>query len=152
MYRERKEDLSVYYWLKDLFSATSYITVVDGFPEDTLVPPVVSVDYMRLPAEHFELGNKERLGNRIWIIDVFAKNKSQRDEMAYAVLHALEESIPVYNYDEGFPPDVTPSGLGCLMIGDLVELEVIEIVPDLVDKLYYRERVTFTAEFSDKIN
>lgn len=152
MNRERKEDLSIYYWLKDLFSATPYIGIHDGFPGSPITVPVVAVDYRILNARHYELGNKERLGNRIWYIDVFAKNKSQRDEIAYTILHALEESIPVYDYDEGFPPDVSPSRLGCLMIGDNVELEVIEIMPELVDTLYYRERVTFSAEFSDKTN
>jgi len=156
MNRERKEDLSIYHWLKSLFSATPYINIVDGFPTTALTAstlPVISVDYRRMMAVHFEVGNKERLGNRIWYIDVFAKNKTQRDEIAYTILHALEESIPVYDYDESFTLDTPPlTRLGCLMIGDEVELEVIEIMPELVETLYFRERVTFTAEFSNKIN
>lgn len=148
MYQERKEDLSVFHWTKNLFSTTSYITVVDGFPETLLSVPTVAVDWESLDGRHFELGNKVRMGRRTFYIDVFAKNKTQRDEIAYKIFHELEESIPVYDYDESFTVDVPPvTQLGCLTISDEVRIDVIRIIPELVDKLYYRASVSFMAEF-----
>jgi len=42
----------------------------------------------------------------------FAQTKAQRDEIGYRILDSLEQCIPVYDYDEGFPPDTTPTNLG----------------------------------------
>jgi hypothetical protein len=147
MIRERLEDLSVYYYIKDYFSTYSQIRVVDEFPVEGLVLPTISIEAKSIEAFPFELGNKNRAQIRVWYIDVFAQNKSQRDEMGYIIMNLLEECIPVYNYDEGFPPDVTPSTLGCMDVQDL-RMEIVRISPYLVDKLYYRCTVSFTAIFN----
>ena len=144
MESERKEDLSVYYFLVDLFSDVPMVHIVDAFPTDDLVIPTVSVETRRIDTFKYELGSRKRVSLRSWYIDVFAQNKSQRDEMAYRLKTALEECIPVYDYDEGFPPDVTPTRLGCLNVEDIT-VEWIRVMPDLVSKLYYRATVTFTA-------
>ena len=145
MYRERKEDLSLYYWLKNLFLTTSYITIVDGFPTDNLVLPTISVDAVSIDPRPHELGNRTRVNTRVWRIDVFAKNKSQRDEIGYKILNGLIDPIPVYDYDEGFPPDVSPTQIGTLFIGDR-RMEIIRVLPELVETLYYRATITFVAE------
>jgi hypothetical protein len=76
---------------------------------------------------------------------VFAINATQRDEFAYRILHALEEPIHVYNYNEGFPEDgITPSELACL-IPESITMQVVRIMPELVSTLYYRSVVFFTA-------
>ena len=75
---------------------------------------------------------------------MFAKNKTQRDELAYTILEALEECIPVYNYDEGFPPSMTPTRIGCLQVGNL-RMEIVRIMPQLVNTLYWRAEVSFSA-------
>lgn len=147
MERERKEDLSVYYFIKDYFSTTPQVSVVDEFPTQGLVLPTISVEAKTIDAYPFELGNRNRVQRRDWFIDVFAQNKSQRDEMGYKIIHLVEDCIPVYNYDEGFPPDVTPSRLGCLDVQNL-SMEIIRVNPYLVDKLYYRCTVMFTAIFN----
>lgn len=144
MLRERKEDLSVYYFIKDLFSDVPFVTIIDAFPTDNLVIPSISVETQRISTFQFELGNRNRVEVRSWYIDVFAQNKSQRDEFGYRIMNALEECIPVYDYDEGFPPNVTPTRLGCLLV-ESVRLEWIRVMPQLVDKLYYRASVYFTA-------
>ena len=33
---ERKKDLSIYYWLEDLFSDASYVNIEDGYPTEDL--------------------------------------------------------------------------------------------------------------------
>lgn len=144
MIRERKEDLSVYYWLKDLFPT---FTIVDGFPVENLKIPTISVEVDTIDSEPFELGNRHRQKFRVWYIDVFAATKSQRDEVAYKILEELENPIQVYDYDEGFPPSVSPSNIGGLIPQD-IRLEIKRVLPELVDLLYYRSTVTFSAVYN----
>ena len=147
MYDERKQDLSVYYYLVDLLSDATFIKVVDGFPEETLEVPTISVEASTIDSYQFEMGNKERLKNRMWYIDLFAVNKSQRDELAYRVMNSLEDCIPVYDYDEGFPPLVSPTQTGCLRVDD-IQLRIIRVFPELTGSLYYRATVSFTAVYN----
>jgi hypothetical protein len=142
---ERKKDLSIYYYIKDLFVANPTINVVDGFPVSNLVLPTVSIEASDINLEPFELGNEEELFIRIWYIDVFGKNKTQRDDLLYKVLRALQYKIPVYDYDMGFPPDVTPSRVGALRPRK-IRSKTLKVMPELVDTLYYRASVSFTTE------
>jgi len=143
MYLERKEDLSLYYFTKDLFSDASYIRIEDGYPESEIVIPTVAVNNGAIDGDKLELGNRKLYAERVWYFDIYAKTKSQRDEFAYRIFHALEESVPVYDYDGGFPPDVVTQ-LGCL-VPDKVRVEIIRIDPNLTDKLYYRAQVVYFA-------
>lgn len=150
MYQERKEDLSVVYWLKDNFASSSFVTIVDAFPEEDLQLPTISVEWDTIDGYQAELGNRKTVKERVFYIDVFAKNKSQRDEFAYKIYNDLDDGIPVYNYDEGFPEQgVTPTRLGCL-IPLHRKIQNIKILPELVDELYYRAVVIFTAVY-DKL-
>ena len=144
MYLERKEDLSVYYFLKEVFPET-FITVVDGFPEGDLVLPTVAVEAGKIDVVEFELGNRDGLRIRKWYIDIYAKNKSQRDEFGYRLLDELKDGIPVYNYDEGFPPSVTPTRVGTLTVSSKSYIPV-KISADVVEKLYYRATISFVAQ------
>ena len=146
MRQERLEDLSAYYFLSNLFSGSG-VTVVDAFPESDLVIPTVAIESDSLDALKYELGNKQRINFRTWYIDVFAANKSQRDEMAYMIRDALEDCIPVYNYNLGFPPTDVPQ-LGCLDV-DSISIKWVRVLPQLVDKMYYRAVVKFTATYTN---
>lgn len=143
---ERKQDLSVYYFIKDLLTGNPQIKVVDEFPVDKLTLPTVSVEAKTIDAFDFELGNRNRLKLRVWYIDVFAQNKSQRDELAYIILDALESCIPVYDYDEGFPPTVVTQ-LGCMDTEDL-RMDIIRVDPSLVSTMYYRAMISFSAFYN----
>jgi hypothetical protein len=145
MYLERKEDLSIYYFLDDNLSTVPGITIVDGFPEKVLTLPTVSIDAGRIDLKHYELGTRNELRERKWFIDIYAKNKSQRDEIGYKLLEDLENGIIVYDYDLGFPPDVTPTRIGFLQILSTSFLP-IRIVPEMVEKMYYRATITFVAQ------
>jgi len=143
----RKLDLSVYYYIKDVFSDAPFINVVDGFPETEFNLPTIAVELDNIDTYVLELGNHERGKIRTWFIDVFAKDKSQRDEYAYRLISRLEDNIPVYNYDEGFPPSSTPSLLGAIST-DRINMQIVKVIPDLTDMLYYRAVVTFTGEYN----
>ena len=143
---ERKQDLSVYYYIKDLFSGTPQINIVDEFPEELLTLPTVSVEAKTVEPYNIQLGSKTRVKLRVWYIDVFAQTKSQRDDIGYTILNALEECIPVYDYDSGFPPTVVPQD-GCMDV-DSIRMEIIRVDSRLVSKLYYRAEISFSAIYN----
>lgn len=146
MYQERKEDLSVYYHISDQFTDVSdFVSIEDSFPEEPISIPSVSVDAGELDHKLFELGNKTPLRIRKWRIDVFAKNKSQRDDFCYRILNSLDDGINVYNYDEGFPPDVTPSKSGHLGLLNKRFIPVPVMLQENQQK-YYRGQVIFITE------
>ncbi len=147
---QRKCDLSVYYYIQNLFIDTSYITIVDDFPVQNLVVPTISVVARIINLEPLELGNRKGYSIRLWDIDVFAANKAQRDEIGYKILDNIENKIPVYDYDEGFPPDIIPTQLGCLFPSQ-IKMQVIDVNPYLVSKLYWRSRVSFLATYSTSL-
>lgn len=144
---ERVQDLSVYYWLKDLFSSTTYMNIVDEFPMGNLIVPTIAVEASTIDTIPYELGSKKRLAYRMWIIDIFAKTKSQRDEIGYKLLHELENGIQVYDYNQGFPPEITPPSLGCLQPEE-IKMEIIKVFPELTEKLYWRATISFVATYS----
>lgn len=147
MYRERLEDLSIFYWLTALFADTPYVKIVDGFPTTGLVIPSVAVDAKTLRRVPFEMGNRTGLEPRVWFIDVFAETKAQRDDFGYRILNNIETNIPVYDYNSGFPPTVVPQ-LGSLEVRE-IKMEIIKVFPELVDKLYWRASISFEAVYTN---
>ena len=144
---QRCQDLSIYYWLKDLFQDSSFITVVDGFPQENLVVPSVAVEADTLETRAFELGNRYGIEPRVWFIDVFGKNKAQRDDMGYKIKNALVNNIPVYDYNEGQPPTVNPTQVGVLIIEE-PRMKIVRVVPTLANGLYWRATIDFVAKYS----
>ena len=144
MYVERLQDLSLIYSMKDLFSDVDNIYIVDGFPESDLVIPTISVEAFTIESNLFELGNYETIDTRTWYIDIFAKSKSQRDEFGYRIFNSLKQKLPVYDYNEGFPPDFDPTKIGVLKPKSQ-RLEVITVIPELVEKMHYRVSIKYTS-------
>lgn len=94
-----------------------------------------------------ELGNRKLVKTRIWFIDIFAVNKSQRDEFAYKIFNELDDGVPVYNYNEGFPEQgITPTRLGALLPLSR-RIKNIPVDSSLVDEMYYRAEIVFTAYY-----
>jgi len=143
---DRKLDLSVYYSIVDTFSSAPFINVTDGFPEEGLTIPTIAVEIGDIDTYPSELGNRVRGKIRTWYIDIFAADKAQRDEYAYKLMSALESNIPVYDYDEGFPPSSAPSRIGSIVTDD-IRLQIIKVLPELTEKMYYRSLVVFTGEY-----
>jgi len=136
---KRKLRQSIYYWLSSL--VPTGVNVEDGFPSGKLLLPTVSVVSLDIRGVPFELGGCE-LDKEFWRIDIFAEDTPQRDELAFLIFDALEQQIPVYNYDEGFPPGASPTQIGYLIVSDRV-LKPIYVFKDLVEKLYWRAGITF---------
>jgi len=146
----RKEDLSVYYFIKSVFSSYPLLNVVDSFPSTAvenseLIIPTVSIDAGKLVEEDFEIGNRNKIRVRTWYIDIFAKNKSQRDDMGYSMLAAANNGINIYDYDEGFPPDVSPTRIGHMQILSQ-SYEPIPVILSENEKSYFRGQIIFVTE------
>lgn len=146
----RLEDLSVISFVKELFLPYAFITIVDEFPTQILTIPTISVVNGRLIEDRFELGNRDAgLRTRRWFIDIFAVNKSQRDDFAYKILDSTDNGINVHNYNEGFPPDASPSTVNHL---DVISksYEPIDVIPELNEKLYFRGQIILITK-NDKV-
>ena len=118
MYLERKQELSVYYWLSGLFT-DGVVSVVDSYYDGKLEVPRIAIVGEAIGSTLHELGGAERY-DRIWSLEIYAKTKQQRDEIGYKIFGDIRENghIQVFDYDEGFPPDVSPSSLGYM---DIIE-------------------------------
>jgi hypothetical protein len=146
MHLLRKQDRSIYYWLSDLFSAYPSISIVDGFPEEELELPTVSIETLDIYPYPLELGNRQGQNDRYWTIDVFARNKDQRDEFTYLIITEMQNGIPVYDYDEGFPPNISPSQIGSLH-PENINATPVRVFASLQEKLYWRTTIFFRTDY-----
>jgi hypothetical protein len=142
VYLERKEDLAIVYWLKNSFASVPGVTIVDGYPENPLVLPVVSVDWDETDIKDIQLGDRAGSRLRTWYIDVYGKNKATRDEFTYKIHNELKDGITVYDIVNGVP---TTDKIGHLNILQR-RIKVVRIDPDLVSTMYYRASITILAE------
>lgn len=143
----RLQDISINYWLQNVVAST-FIQVVDGFPSTKLVIPSIAIEWDTLDAIDYELGNRDGLMEREYYIDVYAQSKSQRDELIYMIHSALKDPINVYDYNEGFPPSVTPSQIGCLLPIRRTASN-IPILAELVPEMYYRATIHYVAAYQN---
>jgi hypothetical protein len=146
IYLEKKEELSLVYFLKGLFPT---IKVVDEFPDSILSLPTISVDWDDLTGYQIELGNRHLAQERTWYIDIFCETKEKRKDFAYKIFNELQEGVPVYDYDMGFPPGVSPTQLGSLVPLSL-RIRKINPIPELIDELYWRATIILVATY-DKL-
>lgn len=140
------EDLSVYFFIKDMFEDTPYIKVVDSFPEneESLTIPTISIDAGKVKEEQFEIGNRDRVRVRTWYIDIFAKNKSQRDDFGYRILDQSNNGIHVYDYNEGFPPVVSTRIEHMDVLS--ISYEPIPVMLEEVQPKYFRGQVILVTQ------
>lgn len=147
MFLERIQDLSIYYWLEELMQPYPTVNVNDGYPEGELQLPSVAIESQNIRPGKREMGNRASWRKRFWVIEVMAVNKAQRDELTSIIINDIEQGIPIYDYNEGFPPDVSPTQLGLLMPLDY-EVTTIRIFPELMEKMYWRNSVRFFTEYN----
>jgi len=142
MYLERKEDLAIYYWLKSLFTSVKGMSIVDGYPDEPLTLPTISVEWDDTAVDMFQLGDRSGSRIRTWYIDVFAKNKTTRDEFAYKIHNELRNGIPVYEITDGVPTETKIGHLDILQR----RIKVVRIDPELVSTVYYRADISILAQ------
>jgi|WetSurMetagenome_2_1015567.scaffolds.fasta_scaffold824907_1 hypothetical protein len=113
----RNEDLSVFFFIKKLPLTDSktldeVVVVVDGYPytqieSGQLVIPCVSIEVRQTAESGGELGSS--WFKRNWVLDVFANNDTQRDDIADLIFRALDNAIPIRDYSGGFNKDTGKS-------------------------------------------
>lgn len=147
---ESLQSRSIYYYLKGLLPSTVNITLAFPISNTTSDPPLalptVSVDTIDIQGLPLELGNNATRQKRMWAVEVFASTPVLRDDISYQIYHALESGITVYDYNEGFPPDVSPSELGFLDVSDIT-IRPVYVFRDLVKDLYWRNSIKFTTDY-----
>jgi hypothetical protein len=157
MQLSRKVDLSVYYYVKDyLETLTDLVTVVDGYPVDydgspdgELVLPTVAVERRPIKIVPYQLGGPSPTAEYSYSLDVFAKTKAQCDDIAYMLQAELDDNnIAVYDYDEGFPPDVSPTQIGALILTGPIENRRVYVFPEITPLLYWRAVVDFMGYYT----
>jgi hypothetical protein len=149
----RKIDLSMYYYLKGLLP--SLVNVYDGYPVDKdgrpsgdLTLPAVAVERQPIILRPFELAGN-RLAHYFYIMDIYGLTKAQRDDIAYTIQTDLDSNnVRVYDYDEGFPPSVSPSHIGTLVIDSDIRNTVVYVFPELSPTEYWRAVVDFAGYYS----
>lgn len=148
---ERLQDLSVYYKVKEIFAPYPFVTVVDEFPTGEFKKgdlPLVSVEGLSFTSRSFELGNPLLQNHRMWKINVFSDNNTQRSDLLYFLNANIQVAIPVYDYNEGFPPTVVDqTQLGALGVPSTTT-EVIRVHSQLVTTLYWRGELEIVTEYS----
>jgi hypothetical protein len=133
----RLEDIAMNYWVREILEPFGIINIVDEFPVEIATVPTVSVVEGKIAEQEYELGNRDGVRVRRWFIDVFALNKQQRKDVGYKLLSEAKQGINVYDYNEGFPPDASPSFINHLSVINRT-FEPLDIIQDLNPKLYYR--------------
>ena len=148
----RKVDLSIYYHLRDLLPSLvnvydGYPVGADGRPSGDIALPAVAVERQPIVLRPFELAGAN-LAHYFYIVDVYGKNKAQRDDIAYQIQTDLDSNnVKVYNYDAGFPPVVVPH-IGTLVLTGEVRNTVVYVFPDLSPNEYWRAIVDFTGYYT----
>jgi len=145
---ERLQDISVVNYIKEIVPDS--VKVVDGFPEKPITEkdiPIIAVENRTAEFNRLELGTNVSIVTRGWIIYVYAKNKTQRDHLAYLVGGNLfKNKVPVYDYNQGFPPDVDPDQIGCLE-PKRVSIKIPQIDPSQVSMLYRIADIYYSATY-----
>jgi hypothetical protein len=139
----RREDTGLVYWLQEEFVSYPMVTIVDGFPEDKeLTIPTVSVEPDTIEDFAIQLGDRVGSNLRTWYFDVFAKNKPQRDELAYKIYDDLANGVIIYDIVGGAKTGTIIGHLNILK----KRIKMIRVDASLVSKMYYRATVSILVE------
>jgi len=145
---ERKKDRSIYYWLKDdVFSDADWILIVDAYEDDETTVPSIAIKPGVIDAEPVQMGDRRQYNIRVWYLDVYAVNKDQRADIAYRIMREIDDGIPILDFDEGFPPAVTPTQIGAI-ICDQKRYTPVDVNPELIEKMYWRGTITIVENLS----
>ncbi|MEM4134611.1 MAG: hypothetical protein QXV73_05380 [Candidatus Micrarchaeia archaeon] len=144
MYIEENAHFSLIRKLKDSFADT--VKVVDSYPRNQIEVPLISVDIIRLDFTKLQIGDYNNIRNITWIVDVFAKNKTQRDRMTFQLMSTLEQKIPIYDFTNGF------NNQNLIEIGAIepkrLRVEFVEIEVENPEELFFRAIGSFNAQIN----
>lgn len=136
----RMIDMSFVKFVQDAIAGSDYlsgVTVIDGYPnkhEDILDKlPVISIQHSRVQHTPVGLSYGTYLKEIPYSIDVFARNKGERDDIVdWIVDNLLHRKFTVWDFNYSIE---NPAVLGSTMINELtnVFLQPMEIYPGVID-------------------
>lgn len=170
---------SVYYFLKSKFEsinwgtggwfADEYLYFRDSYLNDDemkrvvtrknmqgleaveIVLPVVTLEYIMQTPTAFQLGSGPAT-SRDFLVTVYGNDDKEVDEIGQQIYEwLLENDIPLNNYNDGFPPDVTPDQVGLIELDDPI-LTPIRVIgsPNIADR--YKIEITFRGTTYTDLN
>lgn len=156
MFIEVKQDLSMIYFIKDLFDTTygaGFVTVGAEWPDLPLASnkPYIAVKNEALTVKALELGNRYGYDMRIWYFDIFANDISQRDVYGYAIKNAVQGGVPVLDFALGFPPEDAIPQIGA-MSHEEIRVRPIPVMSELTSPQYWRGQVYLLARYTVPTN
>lgn len=167
----RHVKLSLYYFLKTKLDASDYgstgyfndelVTLMDSYPsaaeyeriktpdnalsgETEIVLPIVALSYGSQIEFPFQLGDGPGTTRRV-IVSVFGREETETEDLTQQIFEWFRDNnVSLNNYNEGFPPTVTPTQVGTIEITD-VSVTPVQIYgsANVADK--YKHDVSFTA-------
>lgn len=158
---ESNQDISLYYAVKNYFDSigATGVNYVQGYPNNELVKddlPLIAITDSTISVSELELGNERGMDLRTWFIDVYALQYDQARDFAYFIKRNLQDSIRVYDFNEGFPAEgslptpETNSVLGYIR-WKRIDIQPIPVNGNLVSTMYYRRRVILRSDFSQPL-
>jgi hypothetical protein len=144
-------DMSLtYYLINEVANDSTYnglLTVVDGYPtQETDIPtrPCVAVQHSLTTPQPLEIGHKNYIMTVPYAIDIFARSKGDRDEIAEWVEEKLRNRF--VNILDWNVSDYNPPIKSKMWIDDVTgsNFEPMMVLPGIVDK--YHAVLVFSAE------
>lgn len=162
--------LSIFYFLKENLDTSGWgsggyyqnnvVTLMDSYPNDDeinhivvtptgmaeseIVLPIVALEYADQNELPFELGNKSGT-MRSFIVSVLGREEGETDDLAQQIFEWFRNyRISINNYNEGFPPEVTPTVIGNID-AENIKMVPVRVIgsPDVADR--YRQEITFNV-------
>lgn len=81
----------------------SPINVVGTHRDDFIQPPIVAVETSGDSETGVELGTKSKWVRTEFRINLYARSEGQRDDLTDSIKVALDDSMPIWNFNDGFP-------------------------------------------------
>jgi|SRR3989304_2794576 len=147
MLLERQIDTSVFQLISSLFADVEFINVTREYPTEEVVNPTIAVEFESLYVKPFELGNRLGMDFFMWSIDIWAKTRTQRDDLAYTIKNAIQQGILVYDYQTNEDFTTLPDSIGALSVEE-IKIKPVKIYAQLSSKYNWRTTVTLTAFFN----
>lgn len=150
MYVERKIETSFIIWLREKLTSVPGVVVEKAFTfTGPLTNPTVVAQRPKFVASQLQLGSKEKTHTGYWLVDIYGKTDTQRDDLMYLISEKLEsEDIVVLNLDQGFPPAVTPDQEGVLLV-EYISAEKYDPIANDPDTVYWLASIKFETRYEN---
>lgn len=144
----RLADKSLHYYLENQLNTIwgSFLSVKDSYPNtlEEITVPLVSVDYTTGRLNPLEIGTDENEDIMYFMIDIFARGKSERDDLLYIIMNLLSSGCNVVQFSGGS----AGANIGHMYFEDISARPMYAFGPDIPTKVAYRAEVSTKATYT----